>query len=76
MTGAEFRTHRAQASLSQAACAHLLGVYPSTVTRWESDKHPIPAWAGKAIEKLAIAQWHRYRVAATTGPTASTPEDN
>ena len=54
MTPLQFRRKRLNLGFtSQAKAAHVLGVTPQAVSRWECGA-PVPLWAIKFLECLAI----------------------
>jgi DNA-binding transcriptional regulator YiaG len=54
MTSDELKTWRRERSLTQHQLAHLLGVFPRTVSAWEQDTHAIPAYLHLALRGLEI----------------------
>jgi len=52
MTGAEFRRQRRRLGITQVELAKRLGVHSVTLSRWETDAHPIPEAAAQLVQLL------------------------
>ena len=50
MSGEELRAWREKYNLTQQELAFLLGVRHSTISRWETEKHPIPGYLSLLLE--------------------------
>lgn len=50
---ARLRAIRERLAVNQATLADLLGVYPFTVSRWETGRRKVPPWAFRLCEQLA-----------------------
>jgi transcriptional regulator with XRE-family HTH domain len=61
MTSTELSAWRTARAWSVRDLAARLGVEPSTVSRWESGKRPVPAWLPLALEGLAARMKRRRR---------------
>lgn len=49
--------------ITQRVLAEILGVTRDSVSRWETEKHPIPQWAEREIRRLVFgAQEHGARL--------------
>ena len=50
LTPEELRNWRLKHGLTQQQLAELLGVRHSTISRWETGKHPIPKYMGLLLQ--------------------------
>jgi transcriptional regulator with XRE-family HTH domain len=57
MTGAEFRQRRLALGLARARLALLLGVGPTTISKWESGRAPVPAYADERLAEVERIRW-------------------